>query len=168
MKLKIKEITVFAVLSALMCACDYAMDALPNVHLIGVFIVSTTIIFRAKALWIIYGYVFLLGIISGFALWWIPYLYVWLILWCMVMLLPKNMSPKILPIVYMIISALHGYLFGILVAPSQALLFGYDFNQTIAWIIAGLPFDLIHGTSNFICGILIYPMIKVLKRAIKQ
>lgn len=168
MKLKIKEITVFAVLSALMCASDYVMDALPNVHIIGVFIVSTTIIFRAKALWIIYGYVFLLGIISGFAIWWIPYLYVWLILWCAVMLLPKNMSPKISPIIYMVISALHGYLFGILIAPSQALLFGYDFNQTIAWIIAGLPFDLIHGTSNFICGILIYPMIKVLKRAIKQ
>ena len=168
MKLRIKEMAVLAMLGSLMCASDYLMDLLPNVHLIGVFIVSVTVVFRFKALWAIYTYVFLLGLTSGFALWWIPYLYVWLILWGAVMLLPKNMPKKIAPIVYMIICALHGYLFGILYAPAQMLLFGFDFQQIVAWVATGLPFDLIHGTSNFVCGILIYPMIKVLKRAIKQ
>lgn len=165
MKLKIKEITVLAILGSIMCASDYLMDLLPNVHLIGVFIVAITVVFRFKALWAIYTYVFLLGLTSGFSLWWISYLYVWIFLWGAVMLLPKNMPKKIAPIVYMIICALHGYLFGALCAPCQALLFGYDFNQMVAWIVAGFPFDLIHGTSNLICGILIFPLIKVLKKA---
>lgn len=165
MKLKIREIAVLAMLGSLMCASDYLMDLLPNVHLIGVFTVAITVVFRFKALWAIYTYVFLLGLTSGFSLWWIPYLYVWAVLWGVVMLLPKNMPKKIAPIVYMIICALHGYLFGTLYAPAQAIMFGYNFNQTVAWVIAGIPADLIHGTGNLICGILIFPLIKALKKA---
>ena len=165
MKLKIREITVLAMLGSIMCASDYLMDLLPNVHLIGVFTVAITVVFRFKALWAIYTYVFLLGLTSGFSLWWIPYLYVWAVLWGVVMLLPKNMPKKIASIVYMIICALHGYLFGTLYAPAQAIMFGYNFNQTVAWVIAGIPADLIHGTSNLICGILIFPLIKALKKA---
>lgn len=168
MKLKLKELAVLAMLGSLMCASDYLMDILPNAHLIGVFTVAITVVFRFKALWTIYTYVFLLGLTSGFSLWWIPYLYVWAVLWGAVMLLPKNMPKKIAPIVYMIICALHGYLFGTLYAPAQAIMFGYNFNQTVAWVIAGIPADLIHGTSNLICGMLIYPMVTVLKKAVKQ
>jgi energy-coupling factor transport system substrate-specific component len=80
------------------------------------------------------------------------------------MLLPKNINPKIQPIIYMIVCSLHGFLFGTLYAPAQALFFNLDFEGTIAWIIAGLPYDLIHGVSNFICGLLIVPIISVLKK----
>ena len=84
------------------------------------------------------------------------------------MLLPKNMNSKVAPIIYMIVCALHGFLFGTLYAPAQALFFNLDFNATITWIIAGLPYDLIHGVSNFICGIIIVPIITVLKKIEKQ
>ena len=84
-------------------------------------------------------------------------------LWGIVMLLPKKMPCNIAPVVYMIVCALHGFLYGTLYAPAQALMFGLNFEKMIAWIIAGLPFDLIHGTSNFFCAILIMPIIKVLK-----
>ena len=168
MKLTIKEITVLAMFGSLMCAADYLMDILPNVHLVGVFVVVLTVVFRFKALWAIYTYVFLLIATTGFSPWVMFHLYIWIVLWGAVMLLPKNMPPTVSAVVYMVVCALHGYSFGILCAPSQALLFGYDFNQTIAWIASGLPFDLIHGTSNLICGILIYPLIKVLKKAIRQ
>jgi hypothetical protein len=80
------------------------------------------------------------------------------------MLLPKNMNKKIKPFVYMVICSLHGFLFGTLFAPMQALFFNLDFNGTIAWIVAGLPYDAIHGVSNFFCGLLIVPIINVLKK----
>ena len=83
------------------------------------------------------------------------------------MLLPKNINPKVAPIIYMIVCALHGFLYGTLYAPAQALFFNLDFNGTIAWIIAGLPYDLIHGVSNFLCGILIVPIINILKKVDK-
>ena len=64
----------------------------------------------------------------------------------------------------MVVCALHGFLFGTLYAPAQALLFGLSFDGMIAWIMAGVPFDMIHGVSNFFCGILIMPMIGILLR----
>lgn len=103
------------------------------------------------------------GIFSGFATWWVPYLYVWTILWGVTMLLPKSLPKKWAPIIYMVVNACHGFLFGVLYAPSQALLFGLNFKGMIAWIIAGLPFDIIHGGSNFFCGMLIVPIVYLLR-----
>lgn len=139
------------------------MEMIPNVHLLGVFVVAITVVYRKKALYPIYTYVLLNGLIAGFSSWWIPYLYIWTILWGMTMLLPKNMPTKIKPIVYMLVCASHGFLYGTLYAPAQALLFGMDVRATIAWIIAGLPWDIVHGISNFFCGILIIPIITILK-----
>ena len=163
MKLKIREIAIFGMLGGLMFASKLVMEVLPNIHLIGVFIVSVTVVYRKKALFPIYVFVILLGLYYGFSLWWVPYLYIWTILWGMVMILPNKMPKKIVPIVYMTVCALHGFLYGTLYAPAQVLMFGLNFEKMIAWIVAGLPFDLIHGVSNFFCAILIMPIIKVLK-----
>ncbi len=164
MKLNVKEVTVFSMLGALIFALKKVMEFAPNVHLVGVFIVALTVVYRKKALYPIYIYVLLDGLFGGFSTWWVPYLYIWTILWGITMLLPKNINPKIQPIIYMIVCSLHGFLFGTLYAPVQALFFNLDFDGMIAWIIAGLPYDLIHGVSNFICGLLIVPIISVLKK----
>ena len=80
------------------------------------------------------------------------------------MLLPKKIPENLKPIVYMCLCAVHGFLFGTLYAPAQALLFGLDFKATVAWIIAGLPWDAIHGCSNFFAGMLIVPLTRLLQR----
>jgi energy-coupling factor transport system substrate-specific component len=74
------------------------------------------------------------------------------------------MPKKIKPLVYMTVCAMHGFMFGILYAPVQALLFGLSFKGTIAWIVSGLPFDFIHGISNFFCGMLIMPIVSILRK----
>lgn len=165
MKLTIREIAVFGMLGAVMYASKMLMELLPNVHLLGVFVVAFTVVYRQKALYPLYTYVFLNGIFSGFATWWLPYLYVWTVLWGMVMLLPKKMPRKAEPLVYMAVCAAHGFLFGTLYAPAQAILFGLSFQGMVAWIIAGLPWDCMHGISNFFCGILIMPLIYALRFA---
>lgn len=152
-------------LGAIMYASKLLMEIAPNVHLLGVFVIAFTLVYGKKALYPIYTYVLLNGIFAGFAAWWIPYLYIWTILWGVTMLLPKNMPAKIKPLVYMCVCALHGFLFGTLYAPAQALLFGLNFEGMIAWIIAGLPWDFVHGVSNFFCGMLIIPIVKVLRMA---
>ena len=168
MILSIKEIAVFGMLGGVMYVSKMIMELLPNIHLLGVFIVAFTVVYRQKALYIIYTYVFLNGIFSGFAAWWIPYLYVWTVLWAAVMLLPQNMPKRVQPIVYMAVCAAHGFLFGTLYAPVQAILFGFSFRGMVAWIIAGLPWDFIHGISNFFCGILIMPLVYALRFAEKN
>lgn len=168
MRLTIKEIAVFGMLGGVMYVSKMIMELLPNIHLLGVFIVAFTVVYRQKALYIIYTYVFLNGIFSGFASWWIPYLYVWTVLWAAVMLLPKNMPKKVQPVVYMTVCAAHGFLFGTLYAPAQAILFGLSFQGMVAWIVAGLPWDFMHGISNFFCGILIMPLVYALRYAEKN
>ncbi len=165
MKLNIKEIAVFGMLGAMMFASKMLMEVLPNIHLLGVFTIATTVVYRQKALYPIYIYVILNGLFSGFNVWWVPYMYIWTILWGATMLLPKNMPKKAKPFIYMGLCSLHGFLFGILYAPAQAIFFGLSFKATVAWVISGLPFDLIHGVSNLICGVLIYPIIAVLKKS---
>lgn len=147
-------------LGAVMYCSKIFMEFLPNVHLLGVFTIAFTLVYRKKALYPIYVYVMLNGLLAGFNMWWIPYLYIWTILWGVTMRLPKN-APKI---VYMLVCSAHGFLFGTLYAPAQAIMFGLDFKGTIAWIIAGLPYDCIHGVANLCVGILIVPIVKLLKK----
>ncbi len=81
------------------------------------------------------------------------------------MLLPKEMPAKLCPVVYMGVCAMHGFLFGVFYAPAQAILYGMSFKGMLAWIAAGLPWDFLHGVSNFFCGILIVPIISLLRFA---
>ena len=166
--LPIKEICLFGILSALMFVSKIVMEALPNIHLLGMLTVTYTIVFRKKALIPIYVYVLLNGLFAGFNMWWVPYLYIWTVLWGATMLLPKNMPRGVAVVVYPIICALHGLLFGVLYAPVQALMYGFTFEQTLTWIVAGLGFDVVHMVGNFAVGLLIYPVSRVLPRLVKN
>lgn len=167
MKLNVREIAVFGMLGAMMFASKKLMEFLPNIHLLGVFIIAFTVVYRLKALYPIYTYVILDGIFAGFNIWWVPYLYIWTLLWGAVMLLPKKLPKKAKPFVYIGLCGLHGFLFGILYAPAQAIFFKLSFQATLTWIAAGLPFDIVHGISNLVCGLLICPLIALLRKADK-
>lgn len=168
MKLTIREMAIFSMLGALMYVSKVIMAFAPNIHLLGVFTIAFTVVYRAKALYPVYIYVLLNGIFDGFGAWWIPYLYIWAVLWGIAMLLPKKMPKPVAVVVYSLVNALHGYGFGILYAPAQAVLFGLSFKGMIAWIVAGFPFDFIHGTSNLVCGLLIVPIVLVLQKLEKS
>ncbi|MBE7042815.1 MAG: hypothetical protein E7399_04890 [Ruminococcaceae bacterium] len=164
MRLQTKEIAVFGILGALMYVSKFIMELFPNIHLIGVFVVAMTAVYRKKALYSIYIYVFLCGLLIGFGAWWIPQLYIWTVLWGMAMLIPEKAPQKVKWILSMIVCSLHGFTYGILYAPVHALLFGLDWNGMIAWIAAGAVWDMVHGVSNLLCSLLIVPLINLLKR----
>lgn len=168
MKLKLWEIVLMPLLGVLMFGSKLLMDALPNMHLIAMFITLFTVIFRAKALIPIYIFVFLSGLYGGFGIWWVPYLYIWTVLWAVVMILPKKMPYMVATVVYVVVCGLHGLLYGMLYAPFQALVFGLDFEGMITWIIAGIPFDVIHGISNAIAALLVMPLAIPLKKAVSK
>lgn len=162
------EMVLFAMLGALMFCSKIIMEAFPNIHLLGMFVMLCTVVFRAKALIPLYLYVIVQGIYAGFADWWIPYIYVWTVLWGMTMLLPKKMPHKVAAIVYPAVCALHGFAFGIIYAPGQALLYGFNFEQTLAWIAAGFYFDVLHGVSNIFTGMLVLPLSELLRMLIRR
>lgn len=155
-------------LGTVMFCSKILMEILPNIHLVGVLTVVYTVAFRKKALIPIYVYVLLSGLYSGFSMWWIPYIYIWTVLWGITMLLPKNMSKRAEYIAYPTVCALHGFAYGTLYSPAQALMFGFDLEQTVAWIISGLPFDIIHGVSNLFLGALVPSLAALLRRLMRR
>lgn len=162
-KLTPREITIFAMLGALMFCGKLIMEFVPNVHPLGMLVMCFTVVYRKKALIPILVYLILQGVYAGFNIWWIPYLYLWPLLWGATMLLPKNIPAKIAIFVYPALCALHGLLFGTLYAPAQALMFGLSFKGMIAWIIAGFPYDVIHAIGNACAGLLVLPLSTLLK-----
>ncbi len=166
MRLTTKEITVFGMLGAVMYASKVLMEILPNIHLLGAFTIALTVVYRKKALYPIYAYVLINGLFAGFAAWWVPYLYIWTILWGVTMLLPQNLPQKLACPLYMIICGLHGIFFGTLYAPVQAILFGLNFKQMMAWIAAGIPWDMVHCVGNILSGLLVIPLIKVFRKMV--
>lgn len=164
LRISVREMAVFAMLGTVMYVSKVLMEWAPNVHFLGMLTMSYTIVYRSKALIPIYVYVLLNGIFVGFAVWWIPYLYLWTVLWGVTMLLPRNMPKKTAVPVYMAVCALHGLAFGTLYAPAQALFYGLSFKGMLAWIVAGLPFDAVHAVGNLAAGTLIVPVSSLLQK----
>lgn len=156
---------VFAMLGTLMFAADMVMNLIPNVHIGGMLIMVYTLVYRAKALFPIYIYIFLIGLFEGFGIWWISYLYIWAILWAVVMLLPKKMPKWLAPIVYALVCAAHGFAFGLLWAPSQMLFFHFTWEQTLVWWKWGfITADIPHGIGNLLSSVLIVPLTALLRK----
>ncbi len=163
-RISTREMIVFAMLGSLMFVSKILMEGLPNIHLLGMLTMTYTIVYRWKALVPIYVYVMLNGLYAGFTPWWIPYLYLWTVLWGVTMLLPKRMPKPAAAIVYPLVCAAHGMAFGTLYAPAQALMFGLNLEGMVAWIIAGLPWDAVQACGNFVVGFLILPLSQLLLR----
>ena len=153
---------VFSMFGAMMLCSKFIMEGLPNIHPIAMFVILLTVVYRSRALIPVYIYVILDGLRWGFGIAWLPYLYIWLILWGAAMLLPRSAPRWVKLICYPTIATLHGLLFGIMYAPAQAVLFGLNFKQTITWVIAGFPYDVLHGVGNFVMSLLVLPMSELL------
>ncbi len=163
-RLSTRQLVLFAMLGTLMYISKVLLEFLPNIHLLGVFTMVFTLVYRKRALIPVYVCVLLMGLLNGFATWWIPHLYLWAVLWGVTMLLPRNMPVRAAVPAYMAVCALHGLCYGVLYAPSQALLYGLNFQQMVTWILVGLPWDAVHAAGNLVAGVLIVPLVRVLRR----
>ncbi len=166
--ISVRETVIFAMLGTLMFCSKIIMEALPNIHLLGMLTMVYTLVFRVKALLPIYVFVILTGLYAGFAVWWVPYIYVWTVLWAITMLLPKNMPKWAVVVVYPIVCGLHGLAFGTLYAPAQALFYKFSFEQTLTWIAMGFWFDVTHCIGNMVAGLLIVPFSELLKKLVNK
>lgn len=152
-KLPLKDLLALSMLAALMFCAKFALQNIPNVHLGAVLLIVATLRFGAKALYMVFVYVMLEGLVFGFSIWWVPYTYVWAILVLAVLPQRKHKSWLMLSVT----GALHGYLFGAMCAVVTAVVGGL--KAGFSFWISGIPYDLIHGTSNFIlCLILVRPL----------
>jgi len=166
----VRDLVIFAVLGSMVFVSRFVTQILPpNVHIVAALLATYTIVYRWRALIPLYIFVILDGAFRGFEPWWIPFLYVWLPLWAIFMVVGKIKMRKETQIpLYMFLCALHGMAFGTLFAPFHALWLNLSWDQMLAWISAGLGFDIAHAIGNFAAGLLIIPLAQTLRQLEKQ
>lgn len=160
----IRDMVVLAMFGALLFAGKIVFEALPNIHPVAMLIMVITVTYRAKALIPIYLFVIIAGLYYGFPTWWIPYMYIWPVLWCMTMLIPQNIPKKIAVIVYPAVCGVYGIIYGVLYDLTLPLIYGNSLSVAVKSIIAGLYFNVLHAVGNLGMGILVYPLSNVIKK----
>lgn len=136
------ELTLFSLLAALMVALQVALMALPNVELVSLLTVLYTRRYGKKALIILYVFVLAEGLIYGFGLWFVNYLYVWTVLWGLTLLF-RRMEDLV---GWVILLGAYGLGFGLLCAIPYVFIGGPGY--AVSYFISGIPFDLTHGLAN--------------------
>lgn len=163
--LDLQHLIIFAMLGTIQFLSKQVLEFLPNVELISTLTMVYTLVYRQRALIPICLFVFLEGVWAGFGLWWYPYLYLWPVLWGLTMLLPRQLPLWARVPVYAGTCAFFGLAYGSLYAPYQAAVFlGWDLKKTLAWIVAGLPWDVTHALGNLALGTLIVPLTELLRQ----
>lgn len=157
--IKAKDIVVAALMAAIMLISQVALAVLPNIELVSILIIAGTIIFERKMLLSIYIFALLEGLIYGFGIWWVNYLYVWTILYVIVRLLRSQRQP----LFWAVISAIFGLSFGLLCAIPYAMAGG--FYAGVANWVSGIVFDLLHCAGNFVVALVLFkPLYSVMQR----
>lgn len=162
-KLKIADITMIALLSAILLVIQVALGFLPNIELVSLLILLYTLIFGWKTLYMIYIFVFLEGLIYGFGIWWMNYLYVWTVLFSLGMIFKKNTSK----VFWSILLGLYGLCFGALCSIPYFIVGGFALG--FSYWIGGIPFDLIHGFANLVITLVLFqPLYRVISQVNKS
>lgn len=148
--MRTKDIVIVGIISALLLTQQVALSFLPNIELVSLLIILCTLTLGWKTLYIIYIFVLAEGLIYGFGIWWINYLYVWTILMLLAMLFKKQRSPFF----WAILSGAFGLGFGLLC--SIPYLFIGGLSMAVSGIISGAPFDVVHCISNYILTLVLF------------
>ena len=152
-KLTIKDIAILGVMVATMTSFKYAMSLLPNIEPVSLLIILYTLFLGPKVIYAIIVFIFVEGLIYGFGIWWVSYLYIWPLLSILTYIFRKQTSP----LFFSVLSGIFGLFFGALTAIPY--LFAGGIGAAFNYFIAGIPYDLTHCVGNFfLCLALFYPL----------
>ena len=146
----IRDLSILAVFAAMMIALQVGLSFLPNVELVTLLIILATCYMGAKSLLSVAVFVLVEGLIYGFHIWWINYLYIWPLLVILVLLFRKFGNT----ILWAILAGIYGLLFGTFCSIPYFLTGGI--GAGFGYIVAGIPFDLVHCVSNFVLTLLLF------------
>ncbi len=148
-------------MAALMVASQVALAVLPNIHLVGVLVIVTTLLFGWRALYAVYAFAVLEMLIYGAGLWVVNYFYVWPLMVVCAMPFRKVRSP----LFWGLFAGLNGITFGAQCAIPYFLTGGWAAG--FSYWVAGIPFDLVHGGSNAVLAfLLVMPLYRLCKKLI--
>ena len=152
-----------AVGGALLVVSKQAMSGLPNLEPVSLLIILFALELPRETPGAITVFILLQGVLYGFGLWWVMYLYVWYLLALLAWLL-RRMDNAFF---WAVFSGLYGLCFGGLCA--AVYLFAKTPAFALSWWLSGLSYDALHGVGNFVLMLLLYrPLCRALQMAKKQ
>lgn len=156
------DVALVALMVAVIEVCKFAMVAIPNVSLTAFWLVLFTKHFGNRVYYVVPVFTLIEGVIFGFNLWWISYLYAWPLLVLIARVFRENDSA----VIWATISGIFGLSFGALCAIPYVFT-GTDLKSgivaAISWWVAGIPWDIVHCVGNFALMMLLYkPLGKVI------
>lgn len=163
-KMKIRNrVVLIAFLSALLIVTKEALRVIPNVELVTLLLlVYTKLLGRKTTLYITIIFTTIQALIYPPHLWIITYYLVWPILVIIASLLFKLKAGSGVIAIW---AAIFGLTFGAF--DSLVLSFVYGFHTFLPIWIRGLPWDLVHGFSNYLTVLLLFePLRKSFKKLI--
>jgi len=148
-----------SLMGALMVGTQVAMAALPNINVVSVLIILTATIFGSGAFYSVAVFVALEGLIYGFGIWFVDYLYVWPLLTAFALLFRSNQNR----LFWAIVTGTFGLCFGALCSIPYLFIGGPA--MAFSYWLSGIPFDITHCISNFVLTFVLYsPLRKLLVR----
>lgn len=157
------DIVLIAFLSALLVVAKEALSLVPNVEVVTLLlIVYTRLLGFKKAIYITFIFTTIQALIYPPHLWIITYFLIWPILVVGSAIILNFTSSNITLAIW---AAIFGLSFGAF--DSLILSFVYGFHTFIPIWIRGLPWDLVHGFSNYLTVLLLFaPLSRNIKKLI--
>ncbi len=156
--LTVRDITMIGMMVAVIEACKMLMTFLPNIELTTFWVILFTLFFGWKMVFVIPVFILIEAAIYPFGTWLIMYLYTWPLLALLAWIFRKTDSVWF----WSILSSLFGLSFGLLCSIPYIFIYASTggiqagLASAFAWWIAGIPWDLVHGVSNFILMLVLY------------
>ncbi len=157
-KLSVFDVALVGLMVAMIEVCKVAMMELPNIELTSFWLLMFSKHFGNRVYFVVPVFILIEGVIFGFGVWWIMYLYAWPLLVLVARFFRKSDSP----LTWALISGIFGLSFGFLC--SLPYLFMGGIGTAFGWWVAGIPWDLVHAGANFALMLVLYkPVSKAMK-----
>lgn len=158
LKLTARDVAIIGMMVAVIEVCKVVLMGIPNVELTTFWMILFTLYFGKRMLFAVPVFILVEGLLFGFGMWWIMYLYAWPLLAIVTGIMNKMDSSM----GWAVLAGLFGLSFGMLCAIPYFVIGAVDGGFTaglqagFAWFVAGIPFDMIHGISNFLIMLILY------------
>ena len=140
--MKLRNLILTALFGVILFVQQVLLSGLPNIHLCAVLIILYSLYFPKLSFPAVGIFILLEGLMYGFGMWWLNYLYIWPLLVVICFLFRKVQSMWF----WVALSGIYGFSFGALCSLPYFFIGGpiMAFNY---WV-SGIPFDLTHGIGN--------------------
>ncbi|NLM96366.1 MAG: hypothetical protein GX175_01890 [Halanaerobiaceae bacterium] len=158
--MKIRDIALIGILSATITAGKLALSFIPNIEIVTLLFMVYTVIFGAKrTLFMAFVFSTIEILMYGLSTWVLGYFVIWPVLILLTAFIQKKGLSEYKAA---LLAGLFGLSFGFFFAVVESFFYGMMYG--ITYWVKGIPFDIVHGVSNFLIALFLYkPLVSFLQ-----